>query len=219
MFRKRIDNVDAVMSLDRAKGIRSTFFVGMANGLGMCYSYESATKMVRHIAQAGFDCGVHGIAFNDLTSINAEYKRFMMCIGSGPVHFGVRNHYLRGRGDVKMHDWQAAAGYVFDSTDFEIKNPYKVNTLWEFPVCLMDASFISDRRNDLESLKATTIVALKEGEAKGLSHFTIIFHDVYYNERVYPDHKAWYDWLLDYVTTHYEICSFKEAIAELESGK
>lgn len=221
VFKRALDNVDTVMALDCAHDIKSTFFVGVANGLGMSYSYRAASKMVEHIRANGFDCGVHGIASSNFNSIQEECARFAhipgLCIGSDPMcKFGVRNHYLRGRGDRRMHQWQADAGYLFDSTDFEIAPVYQVGSLWEFPVCLMDAAFISDFRNEPENLQAVTIKALEEGRMKNLDYFTIIFHDVYYNRDVFPDHYNWYNWLVDYVSSHYETCSFRDAISEMK---
>lgn len=216
VFTRRMECVDELMAFDGKYGVPSTFFIGMDNALGMSYSLATAEKMAKHIDDAGFDFGVHGVAYNDKDKIRSEYNRLKDIIARNALNvklFGVRNHYLRGRGDLAMHQWQSDAGYVFDSTDYAIKSPYKVGTMWEFPLALMDAYILADYDNDMDVVRQASVDALKEAEAKGIPYFTILFHNP---SPVFPDAKAWYYWFVDYLSkVGYEFISFKDAIKEL----
>lgn len=212
VFGGRQHRVPEVMQVDRRFGIPSTFFVGMRTGLGMSYSLSAASQMVKRIQSEGFAVGVHGVAYDDARLIGEEYARFEAIVGRGN-RFGVRNHYLR-RG-AQTPGLQKVAGYSFDSTEYGLKPPYDDGGLIEFPVCLMDSYILRDCRNDLEEVKRKTLAALAEGERLGLPYFTIIFHDVYFSE-LFPDHQAWYRWLVQYVRDHYELTDFAQAVQELK---
>ena len=70
---------------------------------------------------------------------------------------------------------------------------------------------------DLENGKKNTISAIKKAEEMEMPYCTILYHDYQYNERTYPDEKAWYDWLLEYLKNEqYEFISYEDAIKELE---
>lgn len=212
-FCSRFQNLDEVMTFDRQFRVPSTFFVGMRTGLGMSYSRDAARQVVEHVRREGFAVGVHGMAFEEAQFINEEYDRFVAIVGED-LTFGVRNHYLR-RG-AHTSALQRAAGYSFDSTEYALKPPYKVGGLIEFPVCLMDSYVLSDCRNDVEDVKKRTLAAFAEGERLKLPCFTIIFHDVYFSE-LFPDHQAWYRWLVQYVREHYDLTDFAHAIEEMKA--
>jgi hypothetical protein len=212
VFSPRLHRVPELMAFDREFGVPSTFFVGMANALGMSYSLQAATAMVRQIQNAGFAVGVHGVAYQDSSLIQQEYERFQVA-SMLELPFGVRNHYLRFSPETPV--LQAAAGYLFDSSEYGMNAPYRVNGLIEFPVCLMDSYLLSDCRNDLEDVKKRTLAAFQEGERLGLPFFTIIFHDPYYSE-LFPVHQAWYRWLVKYLKDYYELTDFARAGQQLK---
>ena len=206
--------VPEVMETDRRFGIPSTFFVGMARGLGMSYSLDAAARAVKLIQNGGFPVGVHGIAYSDGDAIRAEYERFSaLCFAK--TRFGVRNHYLRFRSETP--ELQASAGYLFDSSEYGLKAPYCVNGLIEFPVCLMDSYLLKLGRNDGEDVQRQTLAALEKGARLGLPFFTIIFHDCYFSE-LFPDHQAWYLWLVQHLRKHYELIDFEGAVHELKAN-
>ncbi len=210
---QKLNHVAEVMETDRRCGIPSTFFVGMANGLSMSYSLAAAAEMVKLVQDGGFAAGVHGIAYTDEAAIRAERDRFRE-ISSREALFGVRNHYLRLRGETL--GLQARAGYAFDSSEYGQRNPYVVDQMVEFPVCLMDAYLLSLGRNDIEDVKRRTLDALQHGRELGLSHFTIIFHDCYYSA-LFPDHQAWYDWLVRHLSDNYDVTDFASALGEIKA--
>lgn len=209
----RLHRVPEVMEIDRKFDIPSTFFVGMQNGLGMSYSLRKARQMVELVQSEGFAVGVHGVAYDNAQLIREEHDLFVSIVGKDHL-FGVRNHYLRF--NTRTPALQAEAGYLFDSSDYGIKAPYKVKGLVEFPVCLMDSYLLSDHQNDLEDVKRRTLEAFQAGERSGLPYFTIIFHDVYFSE-LFPEHQAWYQWLIQYVRERYEVTDFAHAVAEMKA--
>lgn len=214
IFFRRFHNIHEVMALDRQLGVPSTFFVGMRNGLGMSYPLHVAKQLVAHIQQEGFAVGVHGVAFDDARLISEEHERFA-ALARENRPFGARNHYLRCC--AQTLEFQKTAGYSYDSTEYGMKPPYEVGGMIEFPVCLMDSYLLKETRNDLEEVKRNTLAGLAEGERMNLSYFTIIFHDVYFSER-FPDHQAWYRWLVHYLKDHYEWSDFEHAVTELKAS-
>jgi len=210
----RLHHVTELMETDRRFGIPSTFFVGMANGLSMSYGLAAAAKMVRLIQDGGFAVGVHGVAYTDEVAIRAEFDRFR-AVSRRDAVFGIRNHYLRMRAETPA--LQARAGYAFDSSEYGLRDPYVVGQMVEFPVCLMDTYLLSICRNDTEDVKRRTLAVLEQGLKLGLSYFTIIFHDCYYSG-LFPEHQAWYDWLVRYLRDNYEITDFASAVVALKAG-
>jgi peptidoglycan/xylan/chitin deacetylase (PgdA/CDA1 family) len=209
----RLHRVPEVMEIDRKFNIPSTFFVGMRNGLGMSYSLRKARQMLKLIQGEGFEVGVHVVAYDNAQLIREEYDRFVSIVGKDHL-FGVRNHYLRF--NTQTPAFQSEAGYLFDSSDYGIKAPYRVKGLVEFPVCLMDSYLLSDGQNDLEDVKRRTLEAFQMGEKLELPYFTIIFHDVYFSD-LFPEHQAWYQWVVQYVREHYDVTDFVHAIEEMKA--
>lgn len=215
-FLKRYERIDEVMAKDSEFHIPSTFFLGMEKGLGMAYGHKKAAKFIKHIIDSGFEAGVHGIDFENMAQIQKEYDEYAKIVPERK--FGIRMHYVRFNQDTFQMLNQA--GYLFDSTEFNkkesnYKGPYKVANMWEFPLNLMD-SYIIKRGYLTEGIDATK-KAIKEAEELGLPVFTILYHDGFYNSAVYPDEKAWYDWLLNYLKeNHYEFISYVDAVDELE---
>ena len=132
-FSKKRHHIPEVIAFDRANGIESTFFFGMDNGLGMSYSVERAKPVIHYVAEQGFDVGVHGIAYNDASRIQAEYESMKNILGRGD--FGIRTHYVRF--DDTTFSLFAKSGYFFDTSEFDkrtggsLKSPYKVGDMWQ----------------------------------------------------------------------------------------
>lgn len=82
----------------------------------------------------------YGIAYNNLDEIKKEYNCFLDLNIIG--NFGIREHYVRF--DNVTFEYLSKAGYLFDSSEFDksqgycIKDPYQVNSMWEFPLTIMD---------------------------------------------------------------------------------
>jgi hypothetical protein len=88
----------------------------------------------------------------------------------------------------------------------------------EFPVCLMDAYLLSLGRNDIEDVKAADARrSPNTGENSAcLRTSTIIFHDCYYSA-LFPDHQAWYDWLVRHLSDNYDVTDFASALGEIKA--
>lgn len=216
VFERRLNRIDEIMQKDKTEGIPSAFFFGMSQGLGMSYKPSEAAEMIKKVQSNGFSVGVHGVEYQNFQNIEEEYRQFIKL--SNQKEFGIRTHYVRF--DENTFEKFAHAGYIYDTSEFnkrelEIKGPYKVGNMWEFPLHIMDGYIIPF--GDLEQGKKNTISAIQKAEKKKMPYCTILFHDYQYNEKTYPDEKEWYDWLIGYLKKKdYEFVSYEDAILELE---
>ncbi|MCD6239519.1 MAG: hypothetical protein J7K51_09465 [Thermotogae bacterium] len=216
LFKNKWQNIMELMEFDREKEISSTFFIGVANGLGLSYSLRNAEFWIKRILREGFDVGVHGISFNNLDNMKNEYDIFKNL--SGLEKFGIRMHYLRSSEDTL--GFLDKAGYLFDSTLYELKNPFKVGDLWEFPLHIMDGYILYEnsrwQNQTLEQAKGKTKRVIEEAYKKGIKYFTILFHDRYFNNS-FKSWKDWYTWTVDYLkNSEFKFTTYREAIQELE---
>lgn len=216
LFHGRMHRIDELMAFDRANGVPSVFFFGMDNGLGMSYSRKRAAPEIRKVLEAGFDAGVHGVDYLDGEKIRAEHDAFRDL--SGMESFGLRNHYVRFDGGT--FEKMAKAGYLFDSTWFnkkepEFRAPYKVGGMWEFPLHIMDGYICFPGR--LEQGLKDTFAAIRRAEAEGMPYCTILFHDYQFDERFDPQRKRWYEETVRFCReSGYEFISYRDAVRELE---
>ncbi len=217
IFDDRLNRIPEITRFDKGKGVRSVFFFGMANVLGMSYRREKAKKWISYILENGFDAGVHGVEICDADSMKTEYNHFLEM--SRLNNFGVRTHYVRY--DNATFGKMADIGYLFDSSQFNKKHvdfisPYKVGDMWEFPLIIMDGYIM---HHDLEDAKKSTIRTLVDAETKGIEYFTFLFHDYMYNEKTYPEEKKYYEWFVDYcISKGYSFISYRDAIKELDDA-
>ena len=209
--------IDELMAFDSRNNVDSTFFFGMAKGLGMSYKASKAIPVIKHVMGAGFDVGVHGIAYDDYTKICMELNTFRDIVGEG--QWGIREHYVRFNQDTFMY--LAKAGYVYDSTEFDktkgylIKKPYKIERMWEFPLTIMDGYL----PYSYESAKRLTLKIIEKAEKMNVGYITVLFHDRLYND-AFKAYKLWYEWLINYIidSPTLTFCSFREAMEELNQG-
>jgi hypothetical protein len=217
IFSNRLHMIPEMIEFDKTHSIPSTFFFGMGNCLGMSYSRSKVFPWIRFVISKGFEAGVHGAEFKDYDIMLNEFSLFKE--HSGLPKFGIRMHYIRY--DSETFRKLSRIGYLFDTSEFnkiktELKDPYKCGSMWEFPLHIMDGYII---KNNLASAKLETEVILNEGIKKGLKYFTLLFHDYLFNERSYPSHKAYYEWLIHHCERqNLEFISYSEAINELETN-
>src|SRR5262245_48118128 len=170
LLRNRWECLEETIAFDRAAGIPPTFFVGMANGLGLAYSQRQAAETVTRLRESGCDVGVHGIAYDDAAAIERERQVFADAAGVEPS--GIRMHYLRW--GLRTPALLADAGYRFDSTDVAMRPPYQVGTMWEFPVQVMDGWVLQAGRpyqaNSLARAQAATDRLLEEAREAALPY-------------------------------------------------
>lgn len=218
-FHNKIHRIDELMKFDRSHKIPSVFFFGMANGLGMSYRKSRAYPIIKKVMDQSFDVGVHGIDYQWMEGIKKEHDDFLKM--SGLKNFGIRNHYVRF--DEHTFYKQSEVGYLFDSTWFDkkklnLKAPYKVGDMWEFPLHVMDG-YICREGKWQEGVRAT-VRAVEKAVAMGMPYCTILFHDFLFNENCFPQLKRWYMEIIEYCEKNgYEFISYREAIEELEHGR
>lgn len=193
--------------------IPATFFIGMRNGLNLSYSYTKAKEIVQLIREndPDADIGVHGIAYNAIIPMQEEYEKLKTVFNQAN---GIRMHYLRK--DDSTLQLLNRIRYKFDSTTYEIRNPYLVGQLIEFPVSLMDVSVVSGK--DFDKIKEKTLAIIDTAIKNNLAYFTVIFHDFYF-DKGFSMYKHWYTWLVEhFISQGMEFTSFNKAIQELEAS-
>lgn len=214
-FRKRRNYIPELIEYDRSHGIPSTFFFGMAKGLGMSYEPEEAKGMIQYVKDQGFGVGVHGICYDADAGIEAEKKTFTELMGFEPD--GIRMHYVRF--DEKTLSRLDKAGYAFDTTEFDkqtgtcMKGPYKVGNMWEFPLSVMDGYI----PYPFEKAKEKTLELLNRLQAGGIETACILFHDSQFCGG-WGQTKRWYEWVTQGLKDEMDICfvSYKDAICVME---
>jgi len=215
-------HIEEVMDFDEAHGVPSTFFVAVANGRKLCYSLADARKWIARIRNRGFDVGVHGIEYESLDNLHDEITRFREITSQDIV--GVRFHNIGfSPSSVQLCDSDVLnlkrVGYSFSSTTFDETGPWASDSFWEFPIHLMDGHIFRVGRpwknRTLEQMKGSTVRRLSDADARGVSHFSILFHDGHFSD-YFRDCKEWYMWLVEFVNAAgYQFCSYRHALDEL----
>lgn len=217
LFHNRMHRIDEVMAFDQLNAIPSTFFFGMTNGLGMSYPVRRAVPEIKQVLKKGFEVGVHGMEFQDVSKIIKERERFKEI--SKLESFGIRMHYVRYDNET-FHKLEKV-GYLYDSTQFnkdriDLLPPNMTGKMWEFPLHIMDVYVC--KPGELEKGIRNTTDAICEADVAGLPFFTILFHDHQFDDNYDPQMKKWYSSIIQYCKDQgYEFVSYKDAIKELES--
>lgn len=218
IFDERLNRIPEIIEFDKKHNISSVFFFGMDNILGMSYTKKSVAPWIKFVLEKGFDAGVHGVEFENIEKMKNEFLDFQAI--SELSSFGIRTHYVRYDNNTFMK--MAMIGYLFDTSEFNreeigFKLPYKIGNMWEFPLYIMDAYYL---KGDLQSAIKNSIEVLEKARINGLNYFTFLFHDYFYNEKTYPEHKAYYEWFINYCReNHLDFISCREAINEMEANQ
>lgn len=215
IFDKRMNRIPEICKYDKNNGVKSTFFFGMASALGMSYKKEKAIPWIQYVIGNGFDAGVHGCDYQIFEKMKKEHDSFFEL--TAIQDYGIRNHYVRYDDDTfnKMN----RIGYLFDTSEFNkeylvYKDPYRVGSMWEFPLAIMDGYVI---HHNLEETKILVGDFVKQTKADGGKYLTLLFHDSYFNKDCYPEEYEFYVWFVNFVKSlGCEFISYKEAIKELE---
>jgi len=208
-------NIREIMFFDKKHCVPSTFFIGMAHGKGMNYSLRKAALWSRIIESEGFDAGVHGIAFDHPAGVKREFEKFAKITKSQV--FGIRTHYLRcNHESLRLFN---EAGYQFDSSIYQLIDPYKVGDLWEFPISVMDGSLfyksIPWQNKNLEEAQDATIMLIEKALSNNLQYFSLLFHDRYFSD-AFASWRDWYVWVIEYFRKRdFQFVSYRNAIQEL----
>lgn len=218
LFSNKWQNIEEIISYNEKMGVKSNFFIGVNNGVGLSYSLNKVKKWVPKIVNRGFNVGVHGIDYDSLDKIKKEYDTFSSI--SGIKDIGIRMHYLRQNDDTFNN--LAKAGYLYDASEIGFKNPYKIGEMWEFPLQIMEGwVFYQGKRYqefDLEASKKYTINEINKAKEQNLDYLNILFHDRYYHKSFYT-WKNWYDWVIFYLKEEgYEFVTYEQAVNELNKN-
>lgn len=218
ILRNKLHNIDDLVRFDKENHVRPTFFFGLNNGLSLSYNNKNAKRWISYVISYGIPVGVHGIEYNNQGGIDQEFSRYHQLIGLNPS--GIRMHYLRN--DNNMLKYLDRAGYLYDASIFELKPPFKVNNIWEFPIHLMDSYLIygesSYRIKSLEQAIKDTIACIEKAKTSNLPYLHIITHDIYFSES-FKNWKAWYIWLVSYLNEqNFEFIDYNEAVEQLNQS-
>lgn len=215
----RWENLDEIMDFDEQYGIPATFFVGVANGLGLSYSLENAAMAIKKIESRGFETGVHGISFDSYEGIQAEYDCFKQFTKS--QSFGIRTHYLRT--SPNFLDYANRAGYVYDASDFRLGDPCLYNGIISFPLNIMDGRIIESKHYGIQkasykSIINNTIKIIKKAKINNQQYLTILFHDRYFSDE-FPIWKKWFIEIVQYLNSEgYDFVNYFD-IMQFINGK
>ncbi len=214
----RLHRLDELIQFLNSRKVKSTFFIGFANGLNLSYTNKQALAIGERLLNEGFAVGIHGIAYKDAQGIQTEKAKGKALL-SKQKFAGIRMHYLRKTENT--HSLLAAAGYQYDSTEYRIANPYLVQPgLWSFPIGVMDCYAVTPENESLEMGKVYTLKLLEEAKEKQLDYFVVNFHDLYFDDKGYSSYKEWLIWLVDYLKEQgHTFTDFETAITELQHTK
>ena len=210
-------NIEEIMSFNKRHHIPATFFIGMDNGLGLDYSFRNAEIWTKKIYQNGFDIGVHGIAYESQDKMKEEYEKMKELLNSSA--FGIRMHYLRNSTNTQIQ--LEKCGYLFDTTLRKDINPYKLSTMYEFPLHIMDGDIMYPENErwmtmGIDELKELTIQRVNILKNTNIEYMTFLFHDRYFNNS-FSIWKEWYMWSINYFESlGMPFISYSQAIKELD---
>ncbi len=227
-FRKRfpakLNRVKELHAFNKKNGIRETFFFGMRKGLNLSYHWKDAAPFIEYLLKEEVLVGLHGMGYNSFDLLQEEMSRIKTLLPEN-YPLGIRNHYLRM--DENSLGIMDKNGFLFDSSYYKTSGGkyaaadalFLHGKLWEIPINIMDAGFISNFKNNTGQLKHAAIQKLKEAEDNKQPYFVINFHDLYYSD-AYPDFKDWYEWMLSYlVEQKYAFINFAQAVQELNDQR
>lgn len=218
IFSNKWQQIEEIMNYNDSLEIKTNFFFGVNNGLGLSYPLKYVKKWVPKVLARGFEAGVHGIDYDDLEKIKKEYTIFSKITTN--KQFGIRMHYLRY--DKTTLNNLAKAGYLFDCTKPAYENPYKIDNMWEFPLQIMEGWEIMQgarfQNISLEKAKESTLQKVEKAKKAKLKYLSLLFHDRYFDES-FKTWIEWYKWIINYLKeAGYEFTTYQKAISELENN-
>jgi len=222
----RWDTVGQLLEREKQAGLRSTWFVAIKKGLGIRYSHDALRPVVEQILDGGYEIGLHGQTPNEAHGLVEEVNTLNQLTGQRTL--GLRMHYLRLERPVIQG--MQLAGLRYDSTvmDRAPQNPSQ-NRLWgprllgknvvEIPLHIMDTTLFSatGMALDLPQAKEFTAGLLQEAR-ENRKVVTVNLHPHSYSIQD-PQIKAWFDWLIDQITTSSEVflCDFRTLLPRVQT--
>jgi peptidoglycan/xylan/chitin deacetylase (PgdA/CDA1 family) len=222
----RIGHLEALLDFNRENGVPATVFVATENGRGIRYGVDAAKKIVELATSMSMDVGLHAIAFEEAAAIRTELDRLGGL--TGRRRHGLRVHDIGpGLRDIQLTGTHllplAASGAAFSSSSFGPGRPIRVGGFWEFPILLMDSDVFT-KKGRLQAIgfaaaRRETEEILEEAIEREDEFVSILFHDVYFSGG-FPDHLAWYKWLIAHLRSRgIALVSYQEAVGSLDSAE
>lgn len=215
-FTWKLNRVKELREYNKSLGINETYFFGMRNGLNLSYKWNDAKPFIDYLLNENILIGLHGMGYDNKDLLKEEKERIKTMLPDD-YPLGIRNHYLR-LGDQTL-TYMNELGFAYDSTRYELSDPWKIGDMWEIPISVMDSRFINLYKNNSDELKKRSLELLKEAEGKNLNYFVINFHDPYFNNS-FPDYINWYKWLTSYLhSNNYRFINFIDALNKLNNSE
>lgn len=201
LLHNKWNGINELIDFDKSNGVKSTFFFGVNNGLGLSYSLEQTEYWIKKVILSGLEVGVHGIEYNDIKKMQEEYNRFQKI--SGLSEFGIRMHYLRKNSNTIAK--LGKIGYMYDTTEYN-QSPtdyHSIGDMIEFPLNIMEGNIFYgksryQRYNYIQAVESTKriineFVAINNEKCV----LNMLFHPLYFSDS-WPDWKKWYIWFIEY---------------------
>jgi len=171
------NNIGLLMDIERARGLRSTFFFRPKYDDGTPVSAYS--KEIRDLLAGGWEVGVHINDAGSPGSISTERKLVGEICGAPPL--GCRIHYLRL--GPNSHSYIKGAGFAYDSSVMHSKDEVTprnagyetTNGLIVFPITIMDAYVFTYLRVSEDKVPALFRSAMDACMDRG--YMTVLWHD------------------------------------------
>lgn len=215
LFKNKWQNIDELIDFNNMYGVPNTFFMAVNRGIGLQYSNDAAKIWIELMKERGCEIGNHGIGHESLRDVVSEKNKFSDL--SGLSSSGIRMHYLKKTENTL--NYLSQAGYTFDSSVRSFRNPYLIDSMWEFPIQIMDGWIIQNNRrwqtSDLKKAQEDSKFILEKAYEQGLDYVSIVFHDRYFNKG-FKTWMEWYVWLVFYLKENkIEFVNFNNAMEEL----
>jgi peptidoglycan/xylan/chitin deacetylase (PgdA/CDA1 family) len=216
-FPAQLNRVKELHEFNKKAGIKETFFFGMRKGLNLSYDWKDTQPFIDYLVKEKVLIGMHGMGYNSFDLLKEEANRLKTML---PKHYplGIRNHYLRM--DESTLGIMEKIGFLFDSTYYTTDDAkyhtadavFLQGNIWEIPINIMDAGFVSNNQKELIDIKIKTLAKIQKAENNNQPFFVINFHDLYFSD-AYPVYKQWYEWLISYfLEQNYEFIDFLQAL-------
>lgn len=202
---------DRIMDVERKAGVKSTFFLaaGGSHREDPTYRIENPRirSLVRDLHAEAWEIGLHGSyrASENGRLLEQEKQRFERA--TGQVVDTYRQHYLRFHRDSPGRI--RGAGFRYDSslgTEYSLgflggaSVPYRIDSLWELPVSLMDTCFQPQSDvNRAYVTEAARVSAIREvlGNVRAVNGLAVVdWHQNYFDEGTYPGFQRLYETIL-----------------------
>lgn len=177
------------------------------------FHHRKIRKLIGDLSNKGHEIGIHGTmqSFDNPEAMGRTVGH-LRAVSPKPVT-GIRQHYLRFKPGITA-GIQKAQGLSYDaSLGFSehdgFRNSYcwpfkffdfdrqKTMDFWEIPLTLMDVTHFYHRRLSYDqSMEAVTALASEVVKFNGV--FSLLWHNSFFDERVFPGITAHYTGILDH---------------------